>query len=327
MDIRKDLEKRVDPKAVGAAWDYMVAEGYVATVESEERTLGWLADKVISFVVHAGKPYLLKPPVQMLPDEQRKRISGRHQALAVLWAKEAGAQADVVAFRREVLRGRLLKWEDLEAWLDKQAKADGPGKPEPPGSQTQVLPYSLPSEAWERCLPTTAGGVLDRLRQISEWLSRRYRWQEAQATIFVLTGRVPLVPPAEAKIDREAIVLTVDPSLTPRQVADFYRWFKKGILGRSRIKALSLKHLQLAAFAADRPEEETWPEKMEAWNRSVRKEWRYKIVSYFRRDALQAQSRLMEPLPPPEVRLQRSLESQKREEQAARSTTKKRGRK
>lgn len=179
-----------------------------------------------------------------------------------------------------------------------------------------MLAYSVPSDRWERCIPTAANGVLERLRQISEWLSEHYRWQEAQATIFVLTGRTPLVPPAEAKIEREAIVLTVDPSLTPRQVADYYRQFKKGILGGSRIKALSVKHLQLAAFAADRPSEEPWAKKMDAWNRSRKSpEERYTIASYFRRDCLQAQSRLLATLPPPEARFLRYVGSQKKAEQ------------
>jgi hypothetical protein len=159
--------------------------------------------------------------------------------LAILCAKEAEADPDVVAFRKEVLRGRLLQVEDVEGWLEEHAKADGPGKSER-GSQIQVLAYAIPADRWERCIPTAASRVLERLRQIVERLSERYRWQEAQATIFVLTGRTPLVPPAEAKIEREAIVLTVDPSLTPRQVANYYRQFKKEILGGGRIKALSL---------------------------------------------------------------------------------------
>ena len=155
--------------------------------------------------------------------------------------------------------------------------------------------------------------MLERLRQISDRLSRRYRWQEAQATIFVLTGRTPLVPPAEAKIEREAIVLTVDPSLTPRQVADRYRQFRKDILGGGRIKALSLKHLRLAAFDADRPSQETWKKKMDAWNRSApEEEWRYKNDGRFKRDCLQAKRRLLAPLPPPEERFLRYIENQKR---------------
>jgi hypothetical protein len=331
MNIRDSLEKRLGLEATEAAWGYMVAEGHIAAVESGERDLNWLMDRAMRFLEHAGKFGLIsgRPP-EMLSEDQRKRVSQRHHALAILWAKEAEAETDVAAFRKEVLRGKLLRWEDVDDWLKKQAKADGLGKREPPGSQTQVLAYALPSDVWEHCLPTTANGVLERLRQISDRLSRHYRWQEAQATIFVLTGRVPLVPPAEAKIEREAIVLTADPSLTPRQVADYYRQFRKEVLAGSRIKALSLKHLQLAAFAADRPNGESWAKKREAWNRSVpKKEWHYKNDAYFRRDCFQAQRRLLAPLPPPERRFLRYVENQRAEqEQAARSTkAKKRGEK
>jgi hypothetical protein len=328
MDLRNELEGRLPRKAVDAAWNYLVAEGHAATVEKGDQRIGWLADKAIRFLELADKTYLLKPPVQILPDDQRKRVSERHQVLAILWAKEAEADPDVVAFRKEVLRGRLLQVEDVEGWLEEHAKADGPGKSER-GSQIQVLAYAIPADRWERCIPTAASRVLERLRQIVERLSERYRWQEAQATIFVLTGRTPLVPPAEAKIEREAIVLTVDPSLTPRQVANYYRQFKKEILGGGRIKALSLKHLQLAAFAANRPNEEPWAKKMEAWNRSVPKEWRYENGSYFKRDCLQAQRRLLAPLPPPERRFLRYVENQRADlEKAERSTkAKKRGEK
>lgn len=263
----------------------------------------------------------------MLTDDQRKRISERHQALAILWAKEAESQTDVAAFRKEVLRGKLLRWEDVESWIQRRAKADGPDKSG--ALERQVLAYAVPSDAWERCIPTTSDGVLEWLRRISERLSGRYRWQEAQSTVFVLTGQTPLVSPAEAKIDREAIVLTVDPSLTPRQVADYYRRFKKGLLGGRRIKALSHKHLQLATFAADRPDQETWAKKMEAWNRSVPKGWRYENDARFKRDCLQAQRRLLDTLPSPEKLLRRRIENQRDEqEKAATSTTaKKRGRK
>jgi hypothetical protein len=349
MNIRYDLERRLGREATEAAWGYMVAEGHVAAVENGERDRSWLVNKAMSFLEHAGKSSLISGrPVQMLTDDQRKRVAERHQVLSILWAKEAEAEIDVVAFRKEVLRGKLLKWKDLETWLEDRAKADGPATnwldlplpsthrltldakagfvPTPPlmvsekwgarGSQTRVLAYASPSDAWERCLPTAANGVLERLRQISERLSGRYRWQEAQATIFILTGRAPLVRPAEPKIEREAIVLTVDPSLTPRQVADYYRQFKKSILGGSRIKALSSKHLQLAAFAADRPSEETWAKKMQAWNRSVpKKEWHYKNDAYFRRDCLQAQRRLLAPLPPPERRFLRHIKNQRDEQE------------
>jgi hypothetical protein len=333
MNIRDELERRLGREAIEAAWDYIVAEGHAAAVESREHDLNWLIDRVTRFLEHAGKFSLIigrRPPVQMLSEDQRKRVSERHHALAILWAKEAGAEDDVIAFRKEVLRERLLKWEEVDDWLRKQARADEKraGKREEAGLQTQVLAYALPSDAWEHCLPTTATGVLERLRQISDRLSQRYRWQEAQATIFVLTGRMPLVPSAEAKIEREAIVLTLDPLLTPRQVGAYYRQFRKDVLSGGRIRALSLKHLRLAAFDADRPSDESWAKKMEAWNRVVPKdkEWRYKNDGQFRRDCLQAQRRLLAPLPPPERRFLRYLENQKRDEQeqAAKSTTAKR---
>lgn len=81
--------------------------------------------------------------------------------------------------------------------------------------------------------------------------------------------------------------------------------------------------LRLAAFAADRPTEETWARKMEAWNRSALKEWRYKNAVQFRPDCLQAQKRLLAPLPSPEERFIRQVENKKSgvQEQVTRVTT------
>ncbi len=55
-----------------------------------------------------------------------------------------------------------------------------------------------------------------------------------------------------------------------------------------------VKHLQLAAFVAGRGEGEPWRNRMRAWNRKHPKE-RYGQESNFRRDALQAQKRLLGP--------------------------------
>ena len=94
MNIRDDLERRLGREATEAAWGYMVSEGHVATVENGERDRDWLVNRAMSFLEHAGKFWLITGrPVQMLNEDQRKRVSERHQALAILWAKEADATA------------------------------------------------------------------------------------------------------------------------------------------------------------------------------------------------------------------------------------------
>src|SRR5690348_6664762 len=320
--IYSDLKRRLGEDACNAAWDYLVGEGHVAAVETGEQKIGWLVEKAMRFLQFAGKSGLLKErSVSML--DPRKTISERLHAASVLWAEQASREDAVAEFRRDILKGKLLDWDDLEKWLTARTKSDdapaGSKTRAAKESQTQALCYAIPSDRWERVLPITPNGVLDRLRAIVQQLTNHYRWQEAQATVFVLTGRVPSVPAAQAEIEREAVVLTVDPSLTPRQVADYYRRFRREFLGGNRIRALSVKHLQLAAFEIKNHE---WAKAMDAWNRSASKDDRYDNVGRFKRDCLQARKRVLNPLPPLEVRLLRHIEKQKRDEQeqAARST-------
>src|SRR5438034_7926057 len=106
------LEKRLGEEASRAAWDYMLAEGYVGAVKKGERDVDWLIDRVMTFLEAAGKSWLFKGrPTSMLTDEQRKRISQRLQALSVLWAEEAAKEDYVVEFRKHILKERLLQWE------------------------------------------------------------------------------------------------------------------------------------------------------------------------------------------------------------------------
>lgn len=149
-------------------------------------------------------------------------------------------------------------------------------------------------------MPTAEGGVLDRLRQLSEGLARLYGWDEASAANFVLTGEIPVVRSIEIRGSRASgyptlarISLTVDPALSPREVADHYRRMRGRIL-KGRHRELDDKHLHLATFAAERPAGETLREKMAAWNKE-HAGWKYKTETNFGRDCTQAVRRLLHP--------------------------------
>jgi hypothetical protein len=45
----------------------------------------------------------------------------------------------------------------------------------------------------ERTLTVDAGSLLGKLAEVAEKLVNRYRWAPSQATVFVLTGRMPEV--------------------------------------------------------------------------------------------------------------------------------------
>ena len=150
-----------------------------------------------------------------------------------------------------------------------------------------------------REMPTAEGEVLERLRQLSETLARHYGWDKALATNFVLTGEAPLVPSVEIGWSYPSnfrtlarISITVDPALSPREVADHYRRVRAEIVG-GRHRELSEKHMRLATFTTARAGE-SWRKQMVAWNRKY-PDWRYKTETNFGRDCKQAIQRLLHP--------------------------------
>lgn len=168
----------------------------------------------------------------------------------------------------------------------------------------------LTCRVWEgeedprREVSTVEGAVLDRLRQLSESLAGLYGWDRASVTNFVLTGDIPLVPSIESRASMRVfpyrtltrISLTIDPALSPREVADHYRRVRGRIL-EGRHRELSDKHMCLATFAAGRPAGEKWRERMAAWNKEhpEHPDWKYKTETNFGRDCAQAVRRLLHP--------------------------------
>ncbi len=170
------------------------------------------------------------------------------------------------------------------------------------------LHFGLPddredSEA-QHIIITEAGGVLDRLRQLSEMLGEKYAWEPAQASVFVLTGRAPLLAPflAQAEWHRRAapaldrVVLVIDPALSPKDVAERYSAQRKQERIGPRFRELTAKHHALALFTAKRPDDEPWRLTMQRWNdlqASEQPDWMYQATNNFTRDCLTARRRLL----------------------------------
>lgn len=162
----------------------------------------------------------------------------------------------------------------------------------------RFLSYGTPESNDTKEIPTAHNGILARLRVLSQRLAQEYSWSEAEATIFILTGSIPEI----SRVDNTAIarkqsalsriVLTVDPSLSPKEVAEYYRMIRQNALG-TRHRDISEKHMQLAIFAAKQPEDRTWSDKMLEWNRICPVEWKYMEVANFSHDCLQARRRLL----------------------------------
>ncbi len=54
------------------------------------------------------------------------------------------------------------------------------------------------------------GSVLDKLRDVSERLSRHVSWSEAQAAWFILTGEAPMITPVAVYVNRFDGTITVE---------------------------------------------------------------------------------------------------------------------
>jgi hypothetical protein len=141
--------------------------------------------------------------------------------------------------------------------------------------------------------------VFGELAGFSETFAQQYEWQESQATLFMLTGITPWIPPIISQIipklvigngdensmdmERGLIRLLVDATVSPESVARTYRKAQHELLGK-RTHSLSLRHCALVKFIAEKDnfDKKTWDEKMRMWNRETPEpEWRYPHVRHF----------------------------------------------
>jgi hypothetical protein len=198
---------------------------------------------------------------------------------ATINALGAGRRADVQAFRRRVLPGRLLDGRECVGWIDARHAE------EPPDLTGRRLWYSGPYDWHYLAVATREGGVLDELRTLSERLAQDYGWDAGAATVFVLTGEppgpeLPRVSFRESPA-RKTLLLEVTPEYTKDQVASIYEEYRAQLLdhrttaegGERRtpgpLKPRASKSdwaAELAIFIARHEDgKTTWRQAWEAW--------------------------------------------------------------
>jgi hypothetical protein len=269
----------------------------------------------------------------------KRRLPPRQHAISLLIADEASREKSVIAFRESVLGDNLLQWSEVKGWIERLSAEEVSGQiystalvtvPVPLGTEVEVdetgvyftpslvlehVPHAqaswgstilkyLPEGAeWQDVIKVCPGGVLDRLRRLSNMLADRYQWSESTATVFVLTGVPPLVDDVTSSEQRDLvrpvlsrIVLTVDPTVSPKRLAVLYSRWRTTALG-PRYRPQTSKSLRLAVAAArGRNEGLSWRSCMREWNEKYAPEFgdkRYRDVSNFTRDALRALRRLL----------------------------------
>ena len=325
-EIRAALACRLGHGPKEEVWDRLVEEDYVREVWEETAEIDWLEEKYREFNSVPGR--LLQPPKSDIESGLRQI---RLQILSDLTARQAATEESVITFRRLHLTEGLVELEEVVEWITKQARKDGPPSrylrvPVPDGYELvkrnnristdplltisintsvsrvemELLSYTSPDDQWIRRIPVKHGGTLDKLRVVSKALSRRYTWSEALATVFVLTGKSPLLSSLRGGLRMvfnqhisSRISMEIDPTLTPGEVAERYKKLRSSFIG-VRYRSMSEKHLRLAEFyRGHKPEGTTWTALMDKWNCSQRRGWEYNRFETFARDCKRAWERLM----------------------------------
>ena len=323
--IKVELTRRLGHEPQMEIWEYLVNEDYVREVLEQTAEIDYLEDKYRKL---DRIPEALMQPSQVSSDSGVRQI--RLRILSDLIAHQAATEEWVMIFREQHLSEGLLKTADVHDWIARKSSEEGPASRYikvciPDGHKLvslngrittepqlvisdrvavtrlegEVISYSVPDDQWVRRLPVRHGGTLDKLRLLSKSLARRNKWMEAQATTFVLTDISPVLAsicggirmamhqPISSRINME-----IDPTLTPEEVAGYYKKIRASLIG-SRFRSMSEKHLRLAEFyGGHKPEGKTWTALMDSWNRIQVRDWKYKRYETFARDCKRAWERL-----------------------------------
>jgi hypothetical protein len=328
-DLREYVRTRLRHSLFESVWELLHHGGYVDDVKCGANDRDWLVARARE-MLYSRKP--VREPVEAAKDGPTPGQE-RAWALSQLVVHHAQTDPDVVRFRTNHLAEGLVKWDDVEKWIRARAEQDGQrtivlaltlpvgttvdlGKDgikriNPPLAEirgechfkVRMLEYALPGDEAVRRISVTAGGVLGRLRRLTDDLADFYSWRSAQATVFVLTGITPFIPTVRMSVPAikirnrlkwaRRIQLDIDPGARPQEVLDAFERAREDCGSLSR-RALSVKHLRLAAFAGAEHVDKSWTERHRLWNEQF-PEWSFPAQSNFRRDAALAQRRILYP--------------------------------
>lgn len=265
---------------------------------------------------------------QVSPSPER---SGRELAVARIVALEAERDPKVVQFRRRHLSiwerrdsrvvVRLLEPCQIPSWVYAKNAGDVSGlttvrlssEGEVLGGDrysrlTRMLSFVAPPSHHEPLPPrdewrwhktyAAAGSPVEELLTLSDRLCEKFNWEPEEATTWILSGAVPGTPSVRWRWEPRTpsaagrITITIDPTVSPGELADHYRRIRTRILAKPT-RRISEKHLALAVFASQR-NEERWKDWMERWN-ELHPAWAYSEWKIFHRDCAAALRRVRDP--------------------------------
>jgi hypothetical protein len=292
-------------------WSLLDAQGLIADIKQRRRTPGQAATLVEQWrdAVAGPNPRIRSGSVS---------TSLRADAVAHLVAVEAAKDGSVIEFRDRVLRGKLLvadqvdRWltllarrQDVKAWVKVYASPEEIEMGVVPMGQSNTVAHGydtlecvVPGCDQVRRILVSSKGILGWLRWLSIWLSARFLWEKSRAATFVLTGATPPIKESEYNVDGSRavpaltrVVMTIDPTMSPREVANLYREIRFRHFGR-RHRSMTAKHVELAKFWSMEGEDEAWKDLKDKWNK-LHPKWAYRREQNLARDCAQARRRLL----------------------------------
>ncbi len=250
---------------------------------------------------------------QLRGDEQKTEqedVSEERMLLSALAGAAASKLKWVQLFRKSFLPEGLLKLQDIEGWIQMHVLGEGPiaelltiALPashqiivdpqngyvvDPPLEMRKIgniererqwleLTWSIPLSGGDVSLcikRIPLGGVLEQLYNLSRDLAAELQWRDEDATTFVLTGLLPLLPRIRVKRIRSSlrevptyITILVDPDTSPQDLSEFYQgWRNRLGYTRSR-RPLGARNRALVWFVLLHPDM-SWDDRAALWRKS-----------------------------------------------------------
>jgi hypothetical protein len=230
-------------------------EEYLTYTANFDRDLHRFRERVLGGQLLATKQacaFLRSPAAQIIPDSEFQSGGGDIPVIS--------HHATLDHDERKRVHGKI--WQRTTVSVN------------PPGTtvtveeelNAQALPF-VDEEGTTQALLVRTRSPLGMLRSLSEKLAERYRWEPAQSTMFVLTGKIPSRPPIRASYERKnagwgsraletaqgVIILEVAPWVSAKTVHRAFRAAQSRILGRDN-RPIKEKNLKLFRFVTERLE-------------------------------------------------------------------------
>jgi hypothetical protein len=334
-------------------WDYLVEKGYAGEVEEDRMPVDDLIEEAQQVLAAARPSAALADDNDIARQAAGAAAGARIDALSAIYAAWARNDLEVRRFRSHpLLASGLLAPEDVGPWVLRQRAATAPdGNADRylleafarsrPGAPRPFTNLGYIADGQERMVAVDVQTPLGDLAKLADLLAGRYRWRPSEAAMFVLADTVPevYVYTGSASVRGGAtsavttVTMTLDPALTPDQVAGIYSRLKARVQPSPPPRSLSVKHYRLAqhvgphvAFLLEEPSRRTrpgrrprpdadglirtiaptgdctWRSLRHDWNHqhgmsgnANGRTWRYDADSNFIRDAKLALSRLLAP--------------------------------